>query len=172
MTATARTLAALPDDARRNVLAGLTSAELQSLEFSWSFWARRDRLPPDPALWPLWRTWLLLGGRGSGKTRAAAEWVRAEIEAGRRRQIGIIAPTADTLRRICVEGPSGLLMTSPDWNRRGDSRSKPDRARCTGRHDPRRDRCATFHVLKTPVSFIGLSSSRRITVFLEANIEA
>ena len=64
-----------------------------------------------------WRTCLLLGGRGSGKTRAAAEWVRAEIEAGRRRQIGIIAPTADTLRRICVEGPSGLLMTAPPWNR-------------------------------------------------------
>ena len=51
----------------------------------------------------------MLGGGVAEKRRSAAEWVRAEIEAGRRRQIGIIAPTADTLRRICVEGPSGLL---------------------------------------------------------------
>ena len=114
MTATARHLAALPDDARRAVLAGLTEAELAALEYEWRFWARPDQLPPQDVEW---RTFLMLGGRGSGKTRAAAEWVRAEIESGRRRQIGVIAPTADTLRRICVEGPSGLLMTSPPWNR-------------------------------------------------------
>ena len=113
MTATARALAELPEADRRAVLGDLTAAELATLEFEWKFWARNDQLPPRGD----WRTWLLLGGRGSGKTRSAAEWVRAEIEAGRRRQIGIIAPTADTLRRICVEGVSGLLMTSPPWNR-------------------------------------------------------
>jgi phage terminase large subunit-like protein len=62
-------------------------------------------------------TWLLLGGRGSGKTRAAAEWVRAEMEAGRRVQMGVVAPTADSLRRICVEGPSGLLSVGPPSER-------------------------------------------------------
>ena len=111
--ANARHLAAMPDKARRAVLAGLTEPELAALEFSWEFWARADQMPPQAP----WRVFLLLGGRGSGKTRAAAEWVRGELEAGRRRQIGMIAPTADTLRRICVEGPSGLLMTSPPWNR-------------------------------------------------------
>jgi phage terminase large subunit-like protein len=113
MSATARTLAGLPADARAAVLASLTAPELESLEYQWAFWARQDQLPPQGVEW---RTFLMLGGRGSGKTRSAAEWVRGELEAGRRRQIGIIAPTADTLRRICVEGPSGL-MTSPPWNR-------------------------------------------------------
>jgi Terminase large subunit, T4likevirus-type, N-terminal len=114
---TARRLAEMSEAQRRHVLSGLPEADLAALEHHWPFWARADQLPPDRALWPIWRTRLLLGGRGSGKTRAAAEWVRAEMESGRRRQTGVIAPTADTLRRTCIEGQSGLLATSPPWNR-------------------------------------------------------
>ena len=105
----ARRLAELSPKKRRKVLEGLTPAELAALEYEWSIWARPDQLPPPPP----WRTRLLLGGRGSGKTCSSAEWIRAEMTSGRRRQMGIIAPTADSLRGICVEGPSGLMSVGP-----------------------------------------------------------
>ena len=106
-------LAALPPDKRREALAGFSPDEIARLEFTWRFWARPDQVAPEGD----WRTWLLMGGRGSGKTRSAAEWVREEIESGRRRSLGIIGPTADSLRRTQVEGQSGILATAPPWNR-------------------------------------------------------
>jgi phage terminase large subunit-like protein len=107
----ARRLAALSERERRSVLAGMSPVELETLEYTWSVWARPDQLPPPGD----WRTWLLLGGRGSGKTRSASEWIRNEVETGRRRSIGIIGPTADTLRRDVVQGISGLIEVSPPW---------------------------------------------------------
>ncbi len=56
-------------------LGSLTSDELNLLSWYWPFWARKDQLPPTND----WSTWLLLGGRGSGKTRAGAEWVRMRV---------------------------------------------------------------------------------------------
>ncbi|MFL5279513.1 MAG: DNA-packaging protein [Rhodopila sp.] len=91
----------------------MSAADLAALEWHWPFWARRDQLAPPGN----WRTWLLLGGRGSSKTKSASEWVRAEMESGRRRQIGIVAPTADSARRIMVEGPSGIMSVTPPWCR-------------------------------------------------------
>jgi phage terminase large subunit-like protein len=115
----AAALAALPEPARLDVLAGLSRPQLEALPYAWEFWARPDQLPPPRNRdgYPDWRTWLLLGGRGSGKTRSAAEWVRGGIESGRRFQVGIVGPTADALRRIQVEGPSGILSVCPPWNR-------------------------------------------------------
>ena len=55
-----------------------------------------------------WQTWLVLAGRGFGKTRTGAEWVREQIKAGRSR-IALIAPTASDARDVMVEGESGLL---------------------------------------------------------------
>lgn len=72
-------------------------------------WARTDQLPPDH---DNWRRWLILGGRGSGKTRAGAEWVRAMAlgEWGRSyRHIAIVAPTHAEARLVMIEGQSGLL---------------------------------------------------------------
>lgn len=110
---TATRLAQLTPEQRAEVLAGLSAQELSALEHEWSFWARPDQLPPSPP----WRTWLYSGARGIGKTRTAAEWVRSEMVSGRRRQTGIIAPTADSLRRICIEGPSGILSVGPPSER-------------------------------------------------------
>ena len=67
-----------------------------------------------------WRTWLILGGRGAGKTRAGAEWVRAKVlgqdwagePAGR---IALIADTLDDARQVMVEGVSGLLAVHTGW---------------------------------------------------------
>ncbi len=116
-------LALLPEEERRAALEGLSEAELAAILFHWPVWARADQIAPPPirdeflGTTAAWRIWLLLAGRGAGKTRSAAEWVRAAVEAGRRRSIGIIGPTADTLRRDVVEGESGLLRISPPWNR-------------------------------------------------------
>ncbi len=106
-------MAALPEGTRREVLGSLPPDALEALTFAWPFWARPDQLAPDGA----WRTWLLLGGRGSGKTRAASEWIRAEVEAGQRTQLAIIGPTADAVRRIQIQGPSGILATASPWCR-------------------------------------------------------
>jgi phage terminase large subunit-like protein len=59
-----------------------------------------------------WRYWLILAGRGFGKTRAGAEWVRAQIAAGARR-LALVGPTAADVRDVMVEGESGLLNVGP-----------------------------------------------------------
>jgi phage terminase large subunit-like protein len=59
----------------------------------------------------------MLAGRGAGKTRSAAEYIRNEVETGRHRLIGIVGPTADAIRRDMVEGSSGLLAITPPWCR-------------------------------------------------------
>jgi phage terminase large subunit-like protein len=108
MTSIAALLAAMPDAERRTALASLPGKDLAALEHAWPIWARTDQLPPPGD----WRTWLLLGGRGSGKTRASGEATRAEIEGGRRRSIGLVGPTADTLRR---DQAATLLQIAPPW---------------------------------------------------------
>jgi phage terminase large subunit-like protein len=64
--------------------------------------------------------WLLLAGRGFGKTRAGAEFVRTRVEAGQARRIALVAPTALDARSVMIEGESGLLSiaapeTRPDY---------------------------------------------------------
>ena len=113
MTTPAQRLAALPSAQRVEILAGLNAEQLIGINYAWPFWARPDQMPPPGD----WRTWLNLGGRGSGKTRTAVEWIRGEVSAGRRRQIGIVGPTIEALRRVQIEGPSGILAVSPPTER-------------------------------------------------------
>lgn len=70
-------------------------------------------MPPDGD----WRTWLILAGRGFGKTRTGAEWVREQVEKGICKRIALIAPTAADAREVMVEGESGILNISPPNNR-------------------------------------------------------
>lgn len=92
-------------------LAGLNWPELNFILHDWPVWARADQLPPPGD----WFTWLILGGRGAGKTRAGAEWVRglalgkppfAHQPVGR---IALIGQTAQDVREVMVEGVSGLI---------------------------------------------------------------
>ncbi|PHS27655.1 MAG: ATP-binding protein [Robiginitomaculum sp.] len=105
---------------------GLTPAQLRYLTWHWPFWARNNQLPPSG----VWKTWLLMGGRGSGKTRAGAEWIRAQVEgrsplSGRGcRRIALVAPTLLDAREVMIEGESGLRRCSPAYNRPAFSPSR------------------------------------------------
>lgn len=62
-----------------------------------------------------WRTWLVLAGRGWGKTRAGAEWINDVVNRGKYERLHLIGPTAADVRDIMVEGPSGVISIShPD----------------------------------------------------------
>jgi len=90
-----------------------TDAELAALGYDWPTWARPTQLAPDGD----WTVWLLMAGRGFGKTRCGAEWVRGEVEAGRLSRIALVAATAADARDVMVEGESGILAVCPPWNR-------------------------------------------------------
>jgi phage terminase large subunit-like protein len=74
---------------------------------------RPEQLPPPGD----WSTWLYLGGRGAGKTRAGAEWVRSCAEAAGIPRIALVGPTAADVRDVMVEGESGLMSICPNSNR-------------------------------------------------------
>jgi phage terminase large subunit-like protein len=59
--------------------------------------------------------WLLLAGRGFGKTRTGAEYVRSKVESGEAGRIALVAPTAADARDVMIEGESGILAISPPW---------------------------------------------------------
>ncbi|SCZ24075.1 Large terminase phage packaging protein [Afifella marina DSM 2698] len=87
-----------------------SSDELARL-LDWRLWARPDQLPPEGD----WTVWLYLGGRGAGKTRAGAEWVKG-LALGQRpfareplERIALVGETLADVRDVMVEGPSGLL---------------------------------------------------------------
>ena len=64
-----------------------------------------------------WSVWVLLAGRGFGKTRVGAEFIQHAVESGQSGRIHIIAPTAADARDVAVEGESGILSIAPPWNR-------------------------------------------------------
>jgi phage terminase large subunit-like protein len=106
MSDSAKRLASLPKDTREELLSGLSP---EALLYDWTFWSRPEQRRPAGN----WRVWLFMAGRGAGKTRSVVEDIRSEVKSGRRRQIGIIGPTAEALRRVQIEGPSGILACSP-----------------------------------------------------------
>jgi phage terminase large subunit-like protein len=82
----------------------------KSLNADFTTFHHEGQLPPDSE----WRTWMILAGRGFGKTRAGAEWVLAQMRATPCARIALIAATLDEARRVMVEGPSGLLRVAMD----------------------------------------------------------
>ncbi|MFD0986768.1 DNA-packaging protein [Methyloligella solikamskensis] len=118
---------ALSDSIRRGTLKrfleSLSAGELRRLHYDWPLWAREDQLAPEAAQGGGdWTTWLMLGGRGAGKTRAGAEWVRSIAEAPRGAfqpppRIALIGETFADARSVMVEGVSGLLAVHPPETR-------------------------------------------------------
>lgn len=81
--------------------------------YDWDLCARpSQKEPPQP-----WRTWLILAGRGFGKTRTGAETIRSWVQTKKARRICLLAHTLDEGRRVMVEGASGLLAVHPSEER-------------------------------------------------------
>lgn len=115
-------LASLPEAEQAAILAGLSDDEADELLHDWPLWARPSQLPPPGD----WAHWLYVAGRGAGKTRSGAEWVRSKVKAGCSR-IALIAPTAGDARDVMVEGESGLLSVcwAGDRDARGGAMGRP-----------------------------------------------
>jgi phage terminase large subunit-like protein len=105
--------------------------------------ARETQRPPEGD----WRVWGYVAGRGAGKTRAGAEWIQRRVEDGTMKLGCLIGPTANDIRDVMVEGPSGLLNVAPPWMRPRFEPSKrrvswPNGARavCLSGEEPERAR--------------------------------
>lgn len=96
-------------------LGGLGDNALLALPWMFEFWALPHQLPPTGA----WKSWVIMGGRGAGKTRAGSEWVRAQVEGagprdkGRSSRVALIGETFDQVREVMVFGESGIIACSP-----------------------------------------------------------
>lgn len=108
-------LASATQDQVDEFLGGLGDNALLALPWLFEFWALPHQLPPEGA----WKTWVIMGGRGAGKTRAGAEWVRAQVEgalpedAGRAKRVALVGETVDQVREVMIFGESGIIACSP-----------------------------------------------------------
>ena len=130
---------------QKRILDSLTQGELLALPFLFEFWALEHQLPPETD----WRSWVIMGGRGAGKTRAGVEWVRSMVEGskplehGKARRIALVGETIDQAREVMVFGESGILAcTPPDRQPRWEATRKRlvwdngAEARLFSAHDP------------------------------------
>lgn len=108
----AQIVAELDEEERSKILEGFDS---DSLLWDWTFWGRPEQRTPEGD----WNIWLLLAGRGFGKTRTAAEWVReqAKITKDGQRRFALVARTAADVRDVLVEGESGIMNVTPPSER-------------------------------------------------------
>lgn len=77
-------------------------------EWQWPH-ARQSQVPPTGS----WLTWLFIGGRGAGKTRAGTEWTHRLAKAYPRTRLALVEPTGDDIRDTLIEGESGILAKAP-----------------------------------------------------------
>jgi phage terminase large subunit-like protein len=109
----AQLIAAMSDEEKAQVLAGL---DPEALQWDWSFWGRPEQQRPEGNDWNIW---MYLAGRGAGKTRTAAEWVREEAKhtTNGQRRFALVARTAADVRDVIVEGESGIINVTPPSER-------------------------------------------------------
>ena len=105
-------IAKLPPEERAMALSGLDPDQLL---WDWSMWGRPEQLAPEGN----WNIWIYLAGRGAGKTRSAAEWVReqAKYTTDGQRRFALVARTAADVRDVIVEGESGIMNVTPPSER-------------------------------------------------------
>lgn len=105
-------LALLSEEEKQAVLAGFDADQLL---WDWSVWGRPEQQPPEGD----WSIWLYMAGRGAGKTRTAAEWVRQEARDASKGQkrFALVARTAADVRDVIVEGESGIINVTPPSER-------------------------------------------------------
>jgi phage terminase large subunit-like protein len=103
------------EDLQRRTFENCSADDLLKLDADFETWAHRNQLPPSGEGW---RLWLMMAGRGFGKTRAGAEWIfrLANGKAGVR--VALVGATIADARSIMVEGLSGLLSVAKRHRRR------------------------------------------------------
>ena len=146
-------IASEPAEVQAEFLDEIDDGALLALPYLFEFWAMEHQLPPEGE----WTTWVVMGGRGAGKTRAGAEWVRSEVEGarpldpGRSCRVALIGETLEQAVAVMIEGESGILACSPlDRRPQWDATRKrllwPNgaEARVFSAHDPERLRGPQF----------------------------
>jgi phage terminase large subunit-like protein len=109
-TSAAEDFADLPAEERAAQLRKESDAYWTARERDWAWWQRPDQqIPPGD-----WTIWLVMAGRGFGKTRMGAEWVRSLAEAQAGLRIALVGATMADVRSVMVEGECGLLSIAPD----------------------------------------------------------
>jgi phage terminase large subunit-like protein len=103
---------------------GLSQEQLEAVMHDWRLWRRPKQITPEGN----WRVWLILAGRGFGKTRTGSEWVREQVELGKAGHIALVGATAADVRDTMIEGESGILSIFPDNER---PRYEPSKRRIT-----------------------------------------
>jgi len=97
-----------PDELGR-FAAKVTPTDLLQLDAWFELWAHKSQLPPNGEGW---RVWLMMAGRGFGKTRAGAEWIYRLANSRPGVRIALVGATIADARAIMVEGVSGLLAVA------------------------------------------------------------
>lgn len=105
-------LALMPEEERAAFIEATSMDESEAMPWDWERWARRSQIEPEGD----WLTWLILAGRGWGKTRAGAEWCQERVQDTYGR-LHLVGATASDARDIMIEGPSGVLSTQRPWNK-------------------------------------------------------
>jgi phage terminase large subunit-like protein len=111
----AERISVLPPEERAVILDGFDEDTLEALQWDWRFWGRPKQHSPEGS----WSTWLILAGRGWGKTRTGAEWIKevvcgkTPLAPGRYHRIAIVGETAADVRDVIVEGNSGIMSVFP-----------------------------------------------------------
>lgn len=97
-----------------SALEDLTDEEADELLHTWELWARPNQLEPDRLLpnGELWTIWLILAGRGFGKTRTGSETINKWVKSGECKRIALVAEDSADARDVMVEGESGILACS------------------------------------------------------------
>jgi len=113
MNSKASLIASLSDAERKAWVSSLTKEQAAALRWEWAFFARPEQLAPEGN----WDTWLILSGRGWGKSRTGAEWVRSLAESGKAKRIALVGATAADVRDVMIEGESGIMSICPPWDR-------------------------------------------------------
>jgi len=97
------------------IIQSMTPLDLAALDAWFEFWAHRNQLPPNG---DGWRVWLMMAGRGFGKTRAGAEWIYGLASSRARVRIALVGATIGDARSVMIEGVSGLLAVARNRGRR------------------------------------------------------
>ena len=102
---------------RRRLILAMTPEQLLQLDGAFELWAHKSQLPPPGEFW---RVWLMMAGRGFGKTRAGAEWVHGIAGEKPGVRIALVGATIADARSVMVEGVSGVLSVARNRRRSVD----------------------------------------------------